>query len=414
MNSKKITNGLLYFACIVLIFSAGYKTAQWQISKGAIQQDNFTILNAKNKNSNEIIDFSLFWDTWNKIEQKYIDKEKLNTKQMYYGAIKGMVASLGDPYTFFLTPDENKQSKDDLGGKLEGIGAQLGLKESRIVVIAPMKDSPAQKAGIKEGDIILTVDGKQVRNWSLAQTVSKIRGPKGTKVTLTVARNNEEKKFTITRERIQVPSIELSYEKTESNQNVAHIKINMFGDTTNDEWDKTVAEVANRIDANTIKGIVLDLRNNPGGYLESAVYIASEFLDIGQTVVRQETSIGQDRSYVVERTGKLQSVPLVVLINGGSASAAEILSGALRDHKKARLIGEKSFGKGSVQEPIDLEGGAGLHVTIAKWILPKGDWINGKGIEPEIKVTNEVKDGNTLTKDADKQLQRAVQEVVKL
>jgi carboxyl-terminal processing protease len=159
--------------------------------------------------------------------------------------------------------------------------------------------------------------------------------------------------------------------------------------------------------------MVLDLRDNPGGYLDSAVYTASEFLPMNKLVVKQESTTSESKSYYVFRDGKLKDIPLVVLINKGSASASEILSGALRDYKRAKLIGEKSFGKGSVQEALDLKNGAGLHVTVAKWILPNGDWINGKGIEPDVKVQNELKDGETLSRDTDAQLDAAVQELVK-
>ena len=416
MRIKNITNYLLYFAIAILLFGSGYKSAEWNIKRNAREQYTYTIFNAnapviKNKEGKNI-DFSLFWETWEKVEQKYIDEAKLDPQKMFYGSIKGMVAALGDPYTFFLTPDENKQTKDELGGKFQGIGAQLGLKENRIVVIAPLKNSPAEKAGLKAGDLVIKVDGESTKEWTLTQTVSKIRGEKGTKVTLTIERTGVEKDFTITRNEINVPSIELTFENGKG-KSVAHLKLNQFGDNTNEEWDKTIETIAARWNNSQISGMVLDLRGNPGGYLESAVYTASEFLDQGLTVVTQETTDLDSQVYKVRRAGKLLDIPLVVIIDQGSASASEILSGALRDHKRAKLVGMKSFGKGSVQEALDLTDGAGLHVTIAKWILPEGDWINGTGIEPQIKVENTVDEGNTITSDTDKQLKTAIEELTK-
>ncbi|NTU73372.1 S41 family peptidase [Candidatus Roizmanbacteria bacterium] len=410
MTSKKVTDILLFVSIGVFLFGSGYKIGEYNTQHTTKSQSSYTIRNTEPKVSQKAqdVDFSLFWDTWDKVEQKYVDKKKLDTKKMVYGAIKGMVASLDDPYTFFLTPDENKQSKDDLGGKFEGIGAQLGLKDNRIVIIAPLKDSPAEKAGVKPGDYVVKVDGQSTNGWKLPQAVSKIRGNKGTKVTITFERNEKTFDLNIVRDQINVSSVDLSYEKQ-----IAYLKLSQFGENTNREWDKATTEIANKWDKKEIKGMVLDLRDNPGGYLESAVFTASDFLSQGKLIVRQESTTTENVDYEVERQGKLLNIPLVVLINKGSASASEILSGALRDYGRAKLVGEKSFGKGSVQEALDLNSGAGLHVTVAKWILPKGDWIMGKGIEPSIKVDLITKEGETITKDTDNQLQRAFEEVLK-
>ncbi len=412
MKSNKLTNVLLYVSLAIFLFGSGYKVAEWNLKKNSRQQYAYTVFNAnnpdffKNKDAKNL-DFNLFWDTWEKVEQRYIDESKIDQQKMFYGAIKGMVASIGDPYTFFLTPDENQQSKDDLGGKFEGIGAQLGLRDNRVVVIAPLKNSPAEAAGVRAGDYILKVDGEATDGWTLSQTVSKIRGEKGTSVKLTLGNASGEKEVTITRDQIKVESVELTFE-TSNGKRVAHLKLNQFGETTNTEWDQAVSTIEKEWKAGQIAGMVLDVRGNPGGYLESSVYLGSEFIEQGKTIVTQETTDGNDRTYKVTRQGKLIGIPLNVLIDGGSASASEILAGALRDHKKATLIGQKSFGKGSVQEALDLKDGAGLHVTIAKWILPNGDWIMGKGLEPEIAIENEVPEGNTITKETDKQLNEAL------
>src|SRR3989344_1139177 len=308
MKNKNITKILITLSLFIFVFGMGFKIGEYK-----------TLLNTSSQSGNKNIDFNLFWQTWDRLEEKYVDQKKIDPAKMFYGAIKGMVASVGDPYTFFLTPEENKDAKDDLGGKFTGIGAQLGLKDNQIIIIAPLKDSPALKAGIKAG----------------------------------------------------------------------YIKINQFGENTNYEWDKAI----NFILENNLKGLILDVRDNPGGFLESSVYIASEFLQKGQIVVKQESTQGLNKDYKSTRNGNLQNEKIVILINEGSASASEILAGALRDYKVATLVGAKTFGKGSVQEALDLKKGAGLHVTVAKWILPNNEWINGKGINPDVSVKNEVEKG---------------------
>jgi len=400
-NSRphKLTNLFLSLSLIMIIFGAGYKIGEYKSQRS---------LSVPQSNSQKNIDFSLFWEAWQKVENKFVDKKKIDHQKMFYGAIKGMVASVDDPYTFFLTPEENKQAKSDLEGKLEGIGAQLGLKEGRIVVISPLKDSPADKAGVKAGDFINKVDEVSTSNWTLSQAVSKIRGPKGTKVKLTIERGGKESNILIIRDQIIIDSVVLSFEK-----NIAIITVSQFGDNTNSEWDKAVLQVAKKWGNKEIKGLILDLRGNPGGYLESSVYLVSDFFPSGKLIVKQESTTYENQDYISDREGRLQTIPLAILIDKGSASASEILSGALRDHKRGVLVGEKSFGKGSVQEALDLDKGAGLHVTIAKWILPGGDWINSKGIEPDIKIENIVKEGNTIIKETDAQLQKAIELLLK-
>ncbi len=400
MKNNKLTNFLLLLSFIVLIFGSGYKLGEYK--------SRFISSSPMSFGQNPNINFDLFWETWSKLQERYVDQKKLDPKKMYMGAIKGMVASVDDPYTFFLTPDENKQTKDDLGGKFEGIGAQLGLKDGRIIIIAPLKDSPAEKAGVKPGDYINKVDDVSTNKWTLSQAVSKIRGPKDTKVKLNLERNSKEINVVIVRQQIIVASVELSYEKK-----IAILKVNQFGDNTNDEWNKYVQDVSGKWANKQVTGVVLDLRDNPGGYLDGSVYLASEFLPLGKLVVKQDATLYDDKEYRVSRIGMLKDIPVVVLINKGSASASEILAGALRDYNRAQLVGEKSFGKGSVQEALDLKEGAGLHVTVAKWVLPNGDWINGKGIEPKFKVINEVKEGNTITKEVDKQLEKAIELLTK-
>jgi len=408
-QSFKLTNILLIASVVVLLFGTGYKLGEYKSLSG---KNPTVATNSKN------IDFTMFWKVWDMIEKKYVDKKKVDPKKMYYGAIKGLVASVEDPYTFFLTPVENKQSKDGLEGKFEGIGAQLGMKENRVVVIAPLKNSPAEKAGIQAGDFIVKVNGEVIAGMPLTQVVSKVRGDKGTKVKLTLNRGGNEVMIEVVRDTIKVESVETKLDEhlsscTSGCDKVAYLKLNQFGDNTVDEWEQKVAEIKTKWDSGAIKGLVLDLRDNPGGYLESSVYLAGEFLEPNKLVVKQESTTYENKDYYVTRRGSLLTIPMTVLINGGSASAAEILSGALRDYKRAQLVGEKSFGKGSVQEAIDLGDGMGLHLTVAKWILPKGDWINSKGIEPQFAVKNVVPEGNTMSREMDAQLDKAVELLLK-
>jgi len=272
------------------------------------------------------------------------------------------------------------------------------------VIVTPLKNSPAEKAGVRAGDIILEVDGKSTEGWTLNQAVSEIRGPKGEPVLLTLLRIDEEIEISIKRDQINIPFVELEFEK-----DVAVIELTRFGDNTNKLWDQTVSAINQRIRQGTVKGVVLDMRGNPGGFLDGAVYIASEFLPQGKIIVKQQYANDTKEEYTVERRGKLLDIPLVVLINEGSASASEIVAGALRDHERATLVGQKTFGKGSVQQALDLSEGAGVHITISKWILPDGEWINDKGIEPSVKVKNTVEDGNTLSRESDIQLNRAIE-----
>ena len=367
------------------------------------------------------VNFTQFWTVWEKLSSDYYDKTKLDPQKMLNGAITGMVGSLDDPFTVYLPPIQNDNFKQGLAGQFQGIGAELGTKDKQIIVIAPLAGSPAQKAGIKAGDAILAVDGTSTASWTLSQAVEKIRGPKGTPVTLTVASKdkNNSKDIKIVRDVITVKSVEawvrqvkdvdvIKLDKKYDNEFVAYIRLSQFGDNSNSEWLTAANQLS--LDVNktgSVKGIVFDLRNNPGGYLSDAVFVASEFLKEGATVVLEDDKGGRT-TLRTNRRGLLQDIPMILLINKGSASASEIVAGALRDNDRAKLIGETSFGKGTVQQAEDLGGGAGLHVTIAKWLTPNETWVNGKGLTPDISVSLDPK-----TPDIDTQLEKAVLELVK-
>lgn len=352
------------------------------------------------------VDFKLFWDVWDLLSRSYLDKKAIDAEKLFHGAISGMVAALGDPYTVFLPPQQQKFSTEELNGSFEGVGIQLGFnKEKRLTVIAPLDGTPAQKAGIKPEDLILKIDGKDTVNMTLPEAVTLIRGPKGTKIELTILRgeDSEPLQFTLTRESIIVKSVEVSFKTAESGKKVAIIKLSRFGERTKEEWNEAV----NKLLSENAQAVVLDVRNNPGGFLDGAVFIASEFIDSGD-IVLQENSSGEKTSFKVNRAGKLTEMPVIVLINKGSASASEIVAGALRDRKGIRLAGEKSFGKGTIQEAQDLAGGTGIHITVAKWLTPKGSWVNdSQGFEPDVKV--EPAKEETEKQSEDMQLNKAIE-----
>lgn len=402
---QHISNIVILLCGAIVIFLLGKNVGEHKVNLPTTPTSQIKISNL-NEGNKDHIDFSLFWQTWNAIEENYIDRAKIKPKNLYYGAIKGMVASLGDSYTYFLTPDEYKESKDELKGTFEGIGAELGLRQGQIVIVTPLEDSPAKKAGLLSGDIITKVDGKKTDNWSLQEAVNKIRGPRGKKVILTVFRPSiqDEKEISVTRDKINVKFVEIKYE-----DDIAIVKLSRFGEDTVPLWNQIVDQIDEKWKKETVKGMVLDLRGNPGGFLDGAIYISSEFLNKDDVVVKQEYADKTQDIYRSERDGRLVGIPLVILIDGGSASASEIVAGAMRDNKKATLVGEKSFGKGTVQQVFDLSGDAGIHITISRWVLPDGDWIHEKGVKPSIEVENESDVENTLTRDTDRQLDKALE-----
>jgi len=350
----------------------------------------------------EEVDFSLFWDVWDRLEIDYLDQSALDPAAMVYGAIQGMVSSLDDPYTVFLRPQEQKEVKDDLEGAFEGVGIQLGYQDGQLTVIAPLLGTPAYKAGVKAGDFILKIDGQSTDNISLPEAVRLIRGEKGTTVILTLLHRGETDPFeaSITRATIIVPSVDLVF--VGDNQQIAHLKLLKFGDRTAEEWNRAVDEILDH--EPKAEAVVLDLRNNPGGYLSGAVFIASEFLTSG-VVVQQEYDGGVNKeTFSVNRVGKLVLQPMVVLINKGSASASEIVAGALQDYDRATVVGEKSFGKGTIQEAQELPGNTGLHITTARWLLPLGASVDKEGITPNEEVFDDLG-----TEDVDEQLEKAIE-----
>lgn len=371
---------LIALLAAVIGWQAGHLdySVRWSGWKPAVKVTN----DAPPKESN--IDFKLFWDVWNRVTTQYVDKKAIDPQKMYYGAIQGMVAALGDPYTVFLPPTQQKSIKEELGGSFEGVGMELGFnKDNRLVVIAPLKDTPAEKAGIMPGDLIVKIEGEDATNYSVLQAVDKIRGAKGTPVKVEVYREGEDKtrEISMVRDTIVVKSAEFTPKTTQKGKKVAYIKLSRFGERTFQEWSDAVSDAL----ASGATGVIVDVRNNPGGFLDGAVFIGSEFVGSGDIVMSEDAN-GKREHFPVNRAGKMLNLPLVVLINKGSASASEIVSGAIQDHKRGKLVGDQSFGKGTVQESLELPGGTGLHITTNKWLTPDGRWIHHTGLTPDVKV----------------------------
>jgi carboxyl-terminal processing protease len=330
----------------------------------------------------------------------------LDAQELLYGAISGLVEALDDPYTSFLTPEENADFKQSLAGRYEGIGVELGMREDQLIIVAPLEGSPAEGVGVKAGDKILKIEGASTVGITLLEAVSKIRGSSGTVSTLTLQRG-EGDPFVVEITRAQITIKSVRYE--DKGAGIIYIRVSRFGNDTNKEWDNAVAQAKQGgCCGQNSKGVILDLRSNPGGYLNGAVYVASEFIDQG-TVVIEEAADGSRQSLsAVMTTGShgFLEIPTVVLVDKGSASASEILAAALRERVDAQLVGERTFGKGTVQDADDLTGGAALHLTVAKWLTPSRKWIDGVGLKPDVEVSFTDEDIST---GRDPQLEKALE-----
>lgn len=409
-------NLVLFFLIIAILvsFGLGFSFGKLQIQPSPISG----VIN-KELGKPEGVDFSLFWEAWRKLEEKFIDSENIDYQEMIYGAISGMLESLNDDYTVFLPPEEAKIFKEDVSGEFQGVGIEIGTREGELTVIAPLEGTPAQRAGLRAGDKIIKVDEIYTRDVTVDEVVKLIRGPKGTEVILTILRKGWEapKEFKIIRDVIAIPSLKweplastggagsprFTGEAGEKDSDIAYIKIYHFSEKASFDFHETAIEILD----SSAKKIILDLRNNPGGYLEVAQDIAGWFLERGQIVAIEEFGEKNERKeYKAQGNARLAPYSIVILINQGSASGSEILAGALRDNRDVKLIGETSFGKGSVQELAELRGGSNLKITVARWLTPKGEFITDKGLEPDIEVVMTEEDYEA---ERDPQLDRAIE-----
>lgn len=398
-------NALIALAAILLIggaFRIGYVSGQEGYT---FQPKNFKIINQGEQPKN--VDYSLLWRAIDIVSKKYIDRGNIDQEKVLYGAIQGAVSAAGDEYTQFFDPKTLADFKTELQGSFSGIGAEIGKKNNNIVIVAPLEGSPAEGAGILAKDIIIKVNGENVVDLSVDETVSKIRGPEGSEVTLNLYREGKPAAFDvkIVRQKIEIKSVKTSYKEV-NGKKIGIITLSRFGDDTKDLFDAGV----NEVNSKNISGLIVDLRNNPGGYLDTSVEIASDWLEKGKLVVKEEHSEKEATLFNSNGSNRLGKYKTIVLINGGSASASEILAGALRDNNKATLLGEKSFGKGSVQELVPLSDNMAVKVTIAKWITPGGKNLNHDGLNPDIEVKISEED---IAAEKDPQLNRALEELVK-
>ena len=422
-NMKKRTwfKKIIWFVLMLILLSAAFGSGMYSAEKSEVIKElakNEVIFlgsltgkygQAQDGVLTQDIDFSLFWDVWDTIKRDYVDKGKISEKEMFYGALEGMVEAIGDPYTVFMNPKLSKDFEDDMSGKFEGIGAEIGIRDEVLTVIAPLEDTPAQRAGIKAGDKIYAIDGESTAGISIDEAVRKIRGTKGTKVVLTVYNStlDQTEDIAITRDVIQIKSIKtetVSSANSETGNVVTNddfflVKITNFNGDTLKLFNKTIQDILIK----NPKGIILDLRNNPGGYLETAIEVASEWVEEG-VVVSEQYGEEQKDDYLARGRARLKDYPTVVLINEGSASASEIVAGALRDYNLATLVGKKTFGKGSVQAVREFNDGSSIKITVAKWLTPNGDCINEEGISPDVEVNFTVEE---YKEDKDPQMDKA-------
>jgi len=361
---------------------------------------NLNLANSYSKNElYEKID--LFGEILEKIEKDYVDD--VNQSKMMDSAINGALQSL-DPYSAYMSPELFKEMQTDTRGEFGGLGIEIGMESGVVKVITPIDDTPAAKAGIKAGDYIVKIGGDQVQGKSLMEAVKLMRGPIGTSIELTIRRKNVKKplKFKITRKVIEIKSV--NSEILGKSKNLGYIRLKSF----NENSDKQFLDIIKEFEKNSkIEGYILDLRNNPGGLLTQAINITDFFLNDGEIVSTKGRKVSETRRFFAKKGDEIKGKPIIVLINNGSASASEIFAGALKDHKRAIILGENSYGKGSVQSIIPLRNGGGMRLTISKYYLPSGDSISEVGVTPDI-VVEEIGDNFKINSKNDNQLNYAL------
>lgn len=397
-NSKmmRLVGILIVIVCVASLSFAGGRVFE-QGSRFNVGQSEF---------SKEDFNSSLFWDVWGIIESDYVDEEAIDSEKMFYGAIRGMVDSLDDPSTVFLNSEETENFRKQTQGKhFEGIGAELGYRDGVVIIISPLDGSPAKAAGLLPGAVILSVDGEDIqRSDSIYDVVKMIRGEKGTEVVLEVVQGDsrEAQEIKIVREEITIPS--MSLEDTDYDD-IYKINLGRFTESTAQVWNSVWDDVVEEFLDTGAENLIVDLRSNPGGFFDSGVYAAGDFLPRNTVVAKQEDRQGNTRDYKVSREPRLSDVEVVVLVNQGSASASEIFAGALQEHGRAKIVGVETYGKGTAQQVIDLYDGSSLHLTVVKWLLPDGSWINPENViipDVEIELTQE-----DFEKGDDPQLEKA-------
>jgi carboxyl-terminal processing protease len=411
---KKTKKILLIIAAILLLsgvwFFGFFQGANWGW-KANLPSPFTKILNREKPIEIPAGDMSVFWETWQVILQKYVNRQNLDTLKIIEGATKGLVESLGDPYSEFLNAKENEALSQELSGEFFGVGMEIGRKNNTIVVVSPLPETPAEKAGLQPNDIILKIDKQGTNDLSSQEAASLIRGPKGTTVTLTIYRPawNEAKEIKLVRDKIVVPSLkwQMLDDGIVSNKRIAYLRIYSFNQSLTFDFYQAAFQIINV----NPEGLIIDLRNNPGGYLDSVINIGGWLLPKGAIVLKEDFGNSEIKIYRANGNSLLKDIPAVVLINEGTASASEILAGALRDDRGIKLIGLKTFGKGSVQELVSLENDNSLKITIAKWLTPNGTIIQDNGLIPDMEIKNDEDLGSytQINLEKDKQLGKALE-----
>ena len=399
-DKKRIPWTLIIFLTVVLVvmaFVVGMLIGQQQGVLSVVPEGEGRVTNrgAVPEYLSDDVDFQRFWEVWAMVKEKY-HEQPVSDKKLYYGALQGMVSAVDDPYTTYLGPEQAQAFRESLEGEFEGIGAEIGIRDDQLQVISPLPDSPAKRAGLQPGDWIVTVDDAETVDMTLEEAVKNIRGEKGSTVTLGIAReeSQEVKDVDIVRDQIKIDSVE--WEITDDN--IAEISVSTF----NHDTVRLMNQAANEALAEDVDGIILDLRNNPGGLLSTAIDVAS--LWTGRDTVVLERQRNETKTFTGTTDPRLADIPTVVLVNGGSASGSEIVAGALQDYGLAQVVGTQTFGKGSVQDYLELEDGSAVKITIAEWLTPDERNINESGISPDVEVTIQPED---IENDNDPQKQRA-------
>lgn len=395
-----------YVLAVLLAFGLVFLSGFYFGQSKQIEDDKNISLSNKTSTTSQNVDFAPFWKAWGVINEKYVPTnstttEKVSDQVRVYGAIDGMVKSLGDPYTVFFPPVESKSFSEEISGQIEGVGMEVGVRDNALTVIAPVKGSPAYRAGIKPGDKVVKIDDTLSVKLSTEQAIALIRGKKGTSVNLTLTRVGIKDPFelSIVRDVINIPTID-----TETKGDVFIIHLYSFSAISTNLFRDALRQF---VESGKYK-LIIDLRGNPGGYMEAAIDMASWFLPTGKVVVKEDFRNAQDAQIYRSKGYNIfnDKLKLVVLIDGGSASASEILAGALHEQGVATLVGTQSFGKGSVQELVDITSDTSLKVTIARWLTPKGNSISHNGLTPDVVVTLDEKE---FLKGNDTQMAKAIE-----